>query len=166
MSACAAGQNDATSREHSPRVIDASVGSVRVANVQIVAANGAALPSASPTDTSSASPSASPSASSSAGSGAQGYLTLTVSSTQDDELTGAAVAGGGTVTPTSSGSLTVTPGQLLIIGDPQAGSSGPALAVSGLPQAPIVGSTVAVTLYFRNAGSVTVQAPVRESQPA
>lgn len=143
------------------------MGSVRVANVQVIASTGAALSaSASPTDSSSASPS--PSASSSASS-AQAYLTLTVSSTQDDELTGASVGGGGTVTPTAStSSLVVKPGQLLIIGDPQtsSGSSGPALAISGLSSAPVVGTTVPVTLNFKNAGSVTVQAPVRDSQPA
>jgi hypothetical protein len=173
VSACAAGQGDATSHEHSPRVIDASVGSVKIANVQVIPATGAALPaSPSPTDTSSASPSASPSSSSSAGSSAassaQAYLTLTISSTQLDELTGASVGSGGTVTPTSSASLVVRPGQLLVIGDPQTstGSSGLALAVSGLSQPPVVGTTMSVTLNFRNAGSVTVQAPVRDSQPA
>jgi len=156
VSACAAGQGDATSHEHAPRVIGASVGSVRVANVQIVPSTGAAL-SGSP----------SPSASPSSGGSADAYLTLTIASTQEDELTGASVADGGTVAPTSPTSLVVKPGQLLVIGDPQtaAGSSGPALAISGMSQPPVVGTTIPVQLTFRNAGTVTVQAPVRDSQP-
>lgn len=163
MSACAAGQADATSHEHSPHIVDASVGSVKVANVQVIPATAATVSAApSPTDT------GSPSAGSSPAPSAQAYLTVTISSTQRDELTGASVGNGGSVTPTSSSSLVVNPGELLIIGDPQTstGSGGPALAVTGLAQPPVVGTTMSVTLNFRIAGSLTVQAPVNASQPS
>jgi hypothetical protein len=169
VTACAAGQGDATSHEHSPRVIDATVGTVRVANVQVVPATGAAPASPSPTDTTSASPgsSASPGTSGSPGVTAQAYLTMSLTSTQDDALTGASITGGGTITPTSGASLEVKHGQVLVIGDPQtsSGAGGPALAISGLSSPPVVGTTIEIMLSFRTAGSVTVQAPVRDSQP-
>jgi hypothetical protein len=138
LAGCAAGRNDATSREHAPRVIDASAGPVAVRNVVI-------SPSTSGNGT------------------AQAFLSFTLVSQTTDTLTGASVSGG-TVTPTdSTASLTVRPQTPLIISDPETPTTNPGLAITGLPKAPVVGTTMTVTLTFQNSGTVTVQAPVRDA---
>ena len=138
LTGCAAGKADATSKEHAPRVIDAAAGPVLVRDVQI-----------------------SPSAS---GGTAQAYLTFTLVSQTPDTLTGATVAGG-QVSPTdSTASLTVRPETPLIIADPDTTTTAnPGLAITGLANPPVVGTTITVTLTFQNAGTVTVQAPVRDA---
>ena len=152
LSGCAAGKADATSKEHAPRVIDASAGPVLVRDVQISPAIGG----------SSTSPGASPSPGTGAGA-AQAYLSFTLVSQAPDTLVGASVAGG-QVSPTdSTASLTVRPQTPLIISDPDTGSSNPALAITGLTNPPVVGTTMKVTLTFQNAGTITVQAPVRDA---
>ena len=139
LAGCAAGRDDATSHEHSPRVVDASAGPVAVRNVVVWPANN--------------------------GNGtAQAYVTFTLVSTTTDTLTGVSLAGGGTVNPTdASADLTVRPQAPLIISDPDTPTTNPGLAVTGLTKPLVPGTTVAVTLNFQNSGSVTVQAPVRES---
>ena len=139
LAGCAAGKADATSSEHAPRVIDASAGPVLVRNVEISPAT-------------------------SGNGSAQAFLSFTLVSQTADTLVGASVPGG-TVTPTdASAPLTVKPQTPLIISDPEtATTTNPGLAISGLPQTPVVGTTMAVTLTFQNAGSVTVQAPVRDA---
>jgi hypothetical protein len=88
---------------------------------------------------------------------------LTLVSQTTDTLTGATIAGGGTVTPTDPSSpLTVKPQAPLLISDPETPTTNPGLAITGLPKAPQVGTTLSVTLTFANSGSVTVQAPVRD----
>lgn len=150
LAGCAAGQNDTTSHERTtPYTADASIGPIVVRDVVI-------------TPTSSGS-----SDSSTGAAGAQAYLSLVVTSSTTATLTGATV-GDGNVQPTSGADLTVRPQRLLIISDPQASTdaSHPALEVSGLSQAPVVGTTMTVTLTFQDAGTVTVQAPVRDVAPA
>jgi hypothetical protein len=138
LAGCAAGKADATSTEHSPRLIDASAGPVLVRNVVI-------SPSTSGNGT------------------AQAYLSFTLVSQTTDTLTGASV-GGGTVTPTdSSAQLTVRPQIPLVISDPDTPTTNPGLAINGLPNPPALGTTLTVTLTFQNAGTVTVQAPVRDA---
>ena len=138
LTACAAGKADATSKEHAPRVIDASAGPVLVRNVEI-------SPSTSGNGT------------------AQAYLSFTLVSQTTDTLVGATVAGGA-VTPTdSSAALTVRPQTPLVISDPDTPTTNPGLAINGLPKPPVVGTTMTVTLTFQNAGTVTVQAPVRDA---
>ena len=138
MTGCAAGKADATSQEHAPRVVDASAGPVLVRNVEI-------SPSTSGNGT------------------AQAFLSFTLVSQSTDTLTGATVAGG-TVTPTdTTAELTVRPQTPLIISDPETPTTNPGLAINGLPKAPVVGTTLTVTLTFQNAGTVTVQAPVRDA---
>lgn len=166
---CAAGQHDATSQEHAPRIINAQVGTVQLRNIVITPATGGSA-SPSPTDTGSAAASPSPSSSSAAsaptsgGAGAaQAYLSMVVISNTPDELTGVSLSGGGNVAPTdASAQLTVGPNSILSIVDPESGSSGPAIAISGLPTAPQLGTSVELTITFRTAGSVKVQAPVRD----
>lgn len=95
---------------------------------------------------------------------AQAFLTFTLVSQTEDTLTGASLAGGGTVTPTdTTAALTVRPQAPLIISDPETPTTNPGLAINGLPQLPVVGTTMSVTLTFQNSGSVTVQAPVRDA---
>ena len=138
LTGCAAGKADATSKEHAPRVIDASAGPVLVRNVQI-------------------------SPSTSGNGSAQAYLSFTLVSQTTDTLTGATVAGG-QVSPTdSTASLTVRPQTPLIISDPDTPTTNPGLAITGLASPPVVGTTMTVTLTFQNAGTVTVQAPVRDA---
>ena len=138
LTGCAAGKADATSQEHAPRLIDASAGPVLVRNVQISPATG--------------------------GDGVtQAFLSFTLVSQSTDTLVGATVAGG-TVTPTdNTAPLTVRPQTPLVISDPETPTTNPGLAITGLPKAPVVGTTLTVTLTFQNAGTVTVQAPVREA---
>src|SRR4051794_16346186 len=121
--------------------------------------------SASASDSASPSPSATSSSDSTSGSGsAEAYLVVTVVNRgrQPDRLTGAIVQGA-TVTPSdaSAGGLTVQPQRTLRFVDPEFGETGPALAVSGFSQPIEQGSTVQVTFQFENAGSVTMQVPVR-----
>jgi hypothetical protein len=138
LAGCAAGKADATSHEHSPRLVDASAGPVLVRNVVI-------SPSISGNGT------------------AQGFLSFTLVSQTTDTLTGASV-GGGTVTPTdSTAPLTVRPQTPLVISDPETPTTNPGLAITGLPNPPLLGTTLTVTLRFQNAGTVTVQAPVRDA---
>jgi hypothetical protein len=138
LAGCAAGRNDATSGEHSPRLINANAGPVAVRNIEIA-------PSTSGNGT------------------AQAFLSFTLVSQTTDTLTGASVASG-TVTPTDSTSpLTVRPQTPLIISNPETPTTNPGLAITGLSKVPVVGTTMRVTLTFQNSGSVTVQAPVRDA---
>jgi hypothetical protein len=57
----------------------------------------------------------------------------------------------------------VKPQTPLVISDPETPTTNPGLAINGLPKPPVVGTTLTVTLTFQNAGSVTVQAPVRDA---
>lgn len=99
------------------------------------------------------------------GSGtAQAYLSMALISSKPDELTGATLAAGGTVTPTVAGaSFTMTPNQLLSIPDPETPTTLPGLAITGLSAVPQVGTTMRVTLTFRVAGQVQLQVPVRDA---
>jgi hypothetical protein len=138
LAGCAAGRHDATSSEHSPRLIDANAGPVAVRDIEI-------SPSTSGNGT------------------AQAFLSFTLVSQKTDTLTGASVAGG-TVTPTdATASLTVRPQAPLIIADPETPTTNPGLAITGLSKLPQVGTTLTVTLTFQDSGSVTVQAPVRDA---
>ena len=139
LAGCAAGRDDATSQESSPHIVDADAGSVAVRNIVVWPSNS--------------------------GNGtAQAYVTFTLVSQQTDTLTGVSVGNGGTVTPTDpSVQLVVKPQAPLIISNPDTPTTNPGLAITGLTTPPVPGTTIPVTLNFQNAGSVTVQAPVRES---
>jgi hypothetical protein len=138
LAGCAAGKADATSGEHSPRLVNASAGPVLVRNVEISPSTG--------------------------GNGtAQAFLSFTLVSQSTDTLTGVSIDGG-TVTPTDASTpLTVKPQAPLIISDPETPTTNPGLAINGLPKAPVVGTTMSVTFTFANSGSVTVLAPVRDA---
>jgi copper(I)-binding protein len=183
LAGCAAGENATTSQERpTPYTADGKVGPVFVRNVVITpasgfsssspstSASGSPSSSATPTESASAtgSASAAPSESSSAGStsSAQAYLSVTIASSTSDSLTGVSVPGA-TVTPSQGADFSIRPQQLLTVRDPQASASasGPTIEISGLPTAPLVGTTLPVTLTFQKAGSVTIQAPVREIAP-
>jgi hypothetical protein len=139
LAGCAAGRDDATSQESSPRIIDADTGSVAVRNIAVWPSNS--------------------------GNGtAQAYVTFTLVSPVTDTLTGVSVGTGATVTPTDpTTQLIVKPQAPLIISNPDTPTTNPGLAITGLTTPPVPGTTIPVTLNFQNAGSVTVQAPVRES---
>jgi copper(I)-binding protein len=140
LAGCAAGLHDATEHEHAtPWVANANVGTVDVRDVTISPANG--------------------------GSGTvQAYLSMALISSKPDELTGATLAAGGTVTPTVAGtSFSMTPNQLLSIPDPETPTTLPGLAITGLAALPQVGTTMQVTLTFRDAGQVRLQVPVRDA---
>jgi hypothetical protein len=137
LAGCAAGQHDATSHESSPHIVNAEAGPVAVRNVVVWPSNS--------------------------GSGtAQAYVTFTLVSPVTDTLTGVSLSGG-TVTPTDpTTQLVVKPEAPLIISDPDTPTTNPGLAITGLSTPLLAGTTVPVTLNFQNAGSVTVQAPVRD----
>lgn len=139
LTGCASGLNDATSREHAtPWVANANVGSVDVRDVTISPATG--------------------------GSGTQAYLSMALISSKPDQLTGASLSAGGTVTPTVPGTtFSMTPNQLLSIPDPDTPTTLPGLAITGLTTLPQVGTTMQVTLTFRDAGQVRLDVPVRDA---
>jgi len=139
LAGCAAGRDDATSHESSPHIVDADAGPVAVRNIVVWPSNS--------------------------GNGtAQAYVTFTLVSPVTDTLTGVSVGTGSTVTPTDpTAALVVKPQAPLIISDPDTPTTNPGLAITGLSPAPLPGTTIPVTLNFQNSGSVTVQAPVRES---
>jgi hypothetical protein len=139
LAGCAAGRNDATSNESSPHIINAEAGPVAVRNVVVWPSNS--------------------------GNGtAQAYVTFTLVSPVTETLTGVSVGSGATVTPTDpTTQLIVKPHAPLVISDPDTPTTNPGLAITGLSKPPVPGTTMPVTLSFQNAGSVTVQAPVRES---
>ena len=139
LAGCAAGRDDATSHESSPHLVNADAGSVAVRNVVVWPSNS--------------------------GSGtAQAYVTFTLVSQVTDTLTGVSVGNGATVTPTDpTVQLVVKPQAPLVISNPDTPTTNPGLAITGLTKPLVPGTTIPVTLNFQNAGSVTVQAPVRES---
>jgi copper(I)-binding protein len=144
LAGCAAGRDDATTNEHSTRIINANAGQAGAGQVDI--RNVAISPSFSGNGT------------------AQAFLTMTLVSQTTDTLTGVSLAQGGTVTPTdTTAQLTVRPQEPLVISDPETPTTNPGLAINGLPKVPVVGTTMAVKLTFQNAGSVTVQAPVQDA---
>jgi hypothetical protein len=139
LAGCAAGKNDATSREAQPRLINASAGQVLIRNVAI-------NPSTSGNGT------------------AQAFLTFTLVTQAEDTLPGVTLGGGGTVTPTDpTTQLTDKPQTPLVISNPETPTTNPGLAINGLPEVPKVGTTMSVTFSFQNAGNVTVQAPVNDT---
>lgn len=141
---CAAGQNDATSHEHStPYVanVDAAGG---LAIRDVVVTIDATKPNA-------------------------GFLSLVIvnNGSQPDALTGAQVEDG-TVTPTEASAIpAVAPSHTLTFIDPQttqvssvSGQVAGGLAVTNLSKPLVDGTSVTVTLEFSTAGQVTVRAPV------
>jgi copper(I)-binding protein len=145
LAGCAAGLHDATSSEHvTPWVANATVGDVSVHDVVIA-----------PSDS---------------GSGtAQGFLSMVLSTAGDkpDQLVSAQLDGGGTVTPTDpTAQFTVVPNQLTTIANPETPTTDPGLAINGLPKPLVVGTTMRVTLTFRDAGQVHIQAPVNAAATA
>ena len=138
LAGCAAGRDDATSHEGSPHIVNAHAGGVAVRNVIVWPSNS--------------------------GNGtAQAYVTFTLVSPITDTLTGVSVGNGGTVTPTDpTAQLVVKPHAPLVISDPDTPTTNPGLAINGLSQPLLAGTTIPVTLNFQNGGSVTVQAPVQD----
>jgi len=182
VAACGAGRNTTTDKERStPYIASASAGSLFVTAAVLVpsqaAASGAegdtsATPTTSPSPSESGSPSPSPSPSASAsgspdsasGATAEAFLVVTVYNrgSRPDQLTGAQVQGA-SVNPRdpSASSRTVAPQQALRFVDPELGGTGPVLEVSGFAQPLENGTATSVTFQFQNAGSVTLQVPVR-----
>jgi copper(I)-binding protein len=177
VAACGAGQDTTTDKERqTPYVASATAGSLFLTAAVLVpsqattsgtSADGSATATPSASESGSASPTAAASSSSDSASGsgsAEAYLVLTVVNRggQPDQLTGAQVQGA-SVTPSdaSAGGLTVQPQQSLRFVDPEFGSTGPALAVSGFSQPIERGTAVSVTFQFENAGSATILVPVR-----
>jgi hypothetical protein len=142
LAGCAAGQGDATSHEHeTPYNADAHIGALDIRDVTVWPATNATT----------------------AGSGAQAYLSMVLLGNTNDRLTSVTVAGGGQVTPVpSTATFTIQPNRVLNISDPDVPTGNPGLAINGLASPPLLGTTMQVTLTFANAGSVTVNAPVRD----
>jgi copper(I)-binding protein len=140
LAGCASGLHDATSHERAtPYVANADVGSVDVRDVVIAPAAGGST-------------------------SAQAFISMVLLSSKPDELTGVALDGGGTVTPTdASASLAISPNNVLTIANPETPTTDPGLAITGLPQPPVVGTTIKVTLTFRDAGSVQLDVPVEDA---
>jgi copper(I)-binding protein len=134
---CAAGLHDQTSQEYAtPWTANATVGGVAVRDVVIA-------PSASGNGT------------------AQGYLSMALTAVKADQLVSAQLDGGGTITPTDpTAQFTIVPNQLTTIANPETPTTDPGLAITGLSKPLVVGTTMGVTLTFRDAGQVHIQAPI------
>jgi len=170
VAACGAGRDTTMDQERqTPYVASATAGPLYVTAAVLVpsqatttntSGDASATPSPSPSESSSASPSPSPSASAIA----EAFLVVTVYNRggRPDQLTGAQVQGA-SVTPRdpSASSLTVGPQQALRFVDPEFGGTGPVLEVSGFAQPIQDGTAMPVTFQFQNAGTVTLQVPVR-----
>lgn len=146
--ACGAGQNTETDKERgTPYIAQASIGSIAVRGIRVVLSDTATNANASATTP-------------------QAFLmaTLINRSTKTDQLTGASVAGT-SVTPVggSISSIALAPQQVVQIGDPDLGFTGPALGVGALKQGLATGTTTTVTFTFQNAGTVTVDVPIMTS---
>ena len=154
---CGAGRHTETDKERAtPYVADADAGSVAVRAIRIVVADGASTTGATPTPAAGAIPSSS----------AQAYLTATFVNRGEspDTLVNATVAGGA-VTPGGfelSG-LTLPPHQVVQVGDPDIGATGPTLGVGALATQLQPGTTERVTLTFRSGGTVSINVPVMTS---
>ncbi|MBV9291318.1 MAG: copper chaperone PCu(A)C [Frankiales bacterium] len=151
---CGAGRNNETNKERStPFSGSGDAGAIAVRAVRLVPAGAASSgAAATPGTVNSGTPST-----------AQAYLTLTIVNTgqNDDALTNATIPGG-QIAPSGAGpsSLALPAQGTVQFGDPDTGSTGAALAVSGLSTPLLVGTVTRVTLTFQSGGSVTVQAPV------
>jgi len=151
---CGAGQNNETDKERStPFSGSGNAGAIAVRAVRLVPATSVGtVATPTPSTVSTGTPSS-----------AQAYLTLTIVNTgqSNDALTNATIPGG-QIAPSGAGpsSLTLPAQGTVQFGDPDTGSTGAALGVSGLSTPLLVGTVAKVTLTFQNGGSVTVQAPV------
>ena len=143
--ACGAGRNTETDKERgTPYVAQASTGSVAVRAIRVVLSDTATNVNASATTP-------------------QAYLTATIvnRAVTADALTGATVAGTSVTPVGGSGAAIGLPSQQVVqIGDPEVGFSGPALGIGALQQPLAAGTTTTVTFTFQSAGSVSVQVPI------
>jgi copper(I)-binding protein len=164
VAACGAGKGNETRKEHAtPYIPQARVGDLLVTNAAIVPSGSTTTVGASP---GSSTPSASSSGSAaSSSSGADGYLLVTIanSGTASDTLTGVSISSAQVTPSGSTSSLRIKPQSVVQFGDPELGSSGPALRLSNVQTPVNVGQSVSVTFTFQNAGSATVNVPVRAS---
>lgn len=144
---CGVGLHSETDQEHAtPYLANVSIGQIAVRAVRIVLAN------TNPGTTGSSAP--------------QAYLTATLVNNSDsaDTLTSATIAGGAAqpVSGTSAG-IEVPAHQLVQLGEPDLGLTGPALGVGALATPLQVGTTEQVTFTFQNAGTSVLQVPVVEA---
>ena len=152
---CGAGRHTETDKERAtPYVADANAGSVAVRAIRIVVAD-----SATTTGTT-------PSAGATPSTAVQAYLTATFINRGEstDTLVNATVAGGA-VAPGGfdlSG-LPLPPHQVVQVGDPDIGATGPTLGVGALATQLQPGTIERVTLTFKSGGTVTINVPVMTS---
>jgi hypothetical protein len=146
--ACSAGNNTETDQERgTPFIAQASTGSIAVRAIRVVLSD-----TATNVDATTSAP--------------QAYLTATIvnRALTTDGLTGATVAGTSVnLAGTTAPGISLPPHQVVQIGDPELGFSGPTLGVGALQQALTAGTTTTVTFTFGNAGSVSAQVPVMTS---
>ena len=167
VAGCGAGRSTTTDKERqTPYVATVSAGSILVTAATLVPSQAASSGSSSTTPE--PTPSASSDTTGGSGASADGYLVVTLANrgTQPERLTGVTLDGGsvapGSAVDQTSG-LTVQPQQSLRFGDPELGDSGATLEVSGLSQPLTPGTAVKVTFTFQDAGSATLEVPVRAS---
>jgi copper(I)-binding protein len=147
VAGCAAGQNTVTERERTtPFAQGVDLGAIHVRAMRVVSAgvvttSGATL---------------------GANAGTQGYLTMTVTNEgqRPDTLTNVSLVQGGQVTPSGTGSVTVQPQHVLVLGLPTGSGGAPTLKISGASKPLVPGTIVTLRLSFQNAGDTTVSVPV------
>ena len=97
------------------------------------------------------------------GTGPQAYLSATLvnNGAAADTLTSATIAGGAVQSiDGSSVNVVVPPAQVVQLGEPDLGLTGPTLAVGALQTPLRVGTTEPVTFTFQTAGTTLLQVPV------
>jgi copper(I)-binding protein len=166
--ACGAGRNTTTDKERqSPYVASGDAGSLLVTAASLVPSQAGTTDASATTTTPTPTPSAGNLSSGTPNVPADGYLVVSIVNrgSTPDELTGVIVQGA-TVTPDdeSSQALTVPPSRAVTFGDPEFGSDGNFLQLNGLTQPLSLGASMPVTFQFRDAGSVTLQVPVRAAE--
>jgi hypothetical protein len=141
---CGVGVHSETDQERAtPYLANVSIGSISVSAVRIVLAGSTASATAT--------------------SAPQAYLSATLvnNSASSDTLTAATVAGGAVQGSGAIGvSVDIPAQQLVELGEPDLGLTGPVLGVGALTTALQAGTTQPVTFTFQNAGTTTLQVPV------
>jgi copper(I)-binding protein len=148
---CGSGLHSETDKERAtPFVANASLGDIGVRAARVILVS----------DTTSTTGSS---------SAPQAYLSATLVNASDtaDTLTSATV-GGGAVQASGGPAVTITvPAQQVVtLGEPDLGLTGPALSVGALATPLQAGTTTTVTFTFQNAGTTTVLVPVINSDEA
>lgn len=153
LAGCASGLDASTSREHtSVQGGAASASQIELEDVYLEPASAAIV----------AHPSSAPHPSATDTTAYNGFLVVVVANNTGTSvsLTGVSVAGGGSVTPSPPGNLSVPAGGTLSFVDPVTGQHGHLLLLRGSSTPLTAGTLLRATFQFSSGVSVSAQVPV------